>query len=176
MAMLATSRGNETFETRNCDIRLMVKLLNIPPDDSVTVWDPFVAPGAMSQLYLEFLGYRSHRQNYDPTQERAPAEVDFIITNPPFSDKAGILRRFVNWGVPFAMILPTSCIQRSYFRSLCSIGQWHIYVPDEQLKFHRNGTVLPSAPFLSAFFVWRPALNSPNAVQIHYLRYQREID
>lgn len=167
----------DCYETLPKDIDMMLYLLNVPVGDSregICVWDPFVGPMGASQDHIARRGYHRLGLTYDAGAPRAPADADFIVTNPPFSDKAAILRKFLSWGVPFAMILPTACIQTKYMAELFDVGTWDVYFPDCRLGFALRGYLQKTPPFLSCYVVWRPS-DTPD-VRMHYLRRKRVMD
>jgi hypothetical protein len=142
--------------------------------EGICVWDPFVAPGSASQAHLQERGYHRINLPYCGDQPRAPGDVDYIVTNPPFSAKGPIVSRFLTWGVPFAMILPTSCLQTKYMADALRVGCWDIYMPDCRLRFARNGEVQNTPPFLSCYVVWRP--HATPDVRMHYMRRAAILD
>lgn len=169
--------SGDDFETEACDLDLMIVLAK----DAVRgvrpmLWDPFVAEGSFSQQYIAQKELYAHGIDWDTTDlETIRASVDCIVTNPPFSYKAKLLKELVeDLGVPFVLLLPTATLQRKFMRRFLTQGVWEIHIPDRFLWFHRQGTTCPSPPFPSAFFVWRPTDDGYNKVSLYYFNHERK--
>jgi len=51
-------------------------------------------------------------------------DVDYIVSNPPFSKFDEILQRLYEWNIPFAMVWTTQRLFDSRFRMRISEGGW----------------------------------------------------
>lgn len=142
--------NNDNYDTCPNDIRFMLSLCS--KDD--VVWDPFVCDG-FSQRYMEHLGYATYESDEDFfTLETAPP-ITKIVTNPPFSKKADVIRQLVRLGVDFVLLLPSTIITTNYLvdamNSTCRTHEWHIYQPTKVIKYHRDGVLHSGCPFNSMF-------------------------
>lgn len=72
---------------------------------------------------------------------------DIQITNPPFSKKIEWMRRSIELGKPFILLLPSDIIHRKYFHSLFANTKFQILIP----PFRPNFVGVPRAPFESIF-------------------------
>jgi hypothetical protein len=161
--MLRPSNAGDTFETEPVDLEFMVRHIKYRDNfRNVCVWDPFVAPGSASQRYLASISIPPSNDlewgREDTTKEAIRrAGVEYIVTNPPFSSKAKVLRDLISIGLPFAVILPTATMQRVFMQEFFKKGQWHIQIPSRFLRFHVGGRRCHSPPFPSAFYFWTPS-------------------
>lgn len=160
--MLRPSNAGDTFETEEVDLDYMLSLvrdhcssLSVP-----VVWDPFVAPGSASQ---RFIAQRAHSPAVELAWELTThddvrdAGVQYIVTNPPFSNKSEVLRKLLYLGLPFVVILPTATMQRVFMQEFFKDGNWRIMIPNRFLRFHVGGQRCHSPPFPSAFYFWKPS-------------------
>lgn len=175
--MLRPSNAGDTFETEPVDLEYMLAIvkdhcssLSVP-----VVWDPFVAPGSASQRYI------AQRVNTPAVQlawELAThdgvrdAGVQYIVTNPPFSNKSEVLRKLLHLGLPFVVILPTATMQRVFMQDFFKNGYWRVMIPNRFLRFHVGGRRCHSPPFPSAFYFWTPSVQGH--VSVHFFDHLSE--
>jgi hypothetical protein len=102
--------GNDECYTPAYGVEPLIKY--IPKNK--TVWCPFDTEESQYVIQLKENGNKvihSHIWNNQDFFAYEPKEhYDMIISNPPFSDKNKILKRLMDLGKPFAMLLPHSGI------------------------------------------------------------------
>lgn len=163
-----TRTAGDEFETRAEDIAFIASMLPVRADD--VLWEPFRRDGSRNDPYA-LLPHRNQvvRTSTNFFDTPMPEGVTAVITNPPFSKKAEVMRRLVELGntrphFRFALILPTIVMQRVYFDRILRMQprQWEILMPNNTVRFLRDdGTgpgpkQLPLAAFKCAFFICRP--------------------
>lgn len=111
------------------------------------------ASATTSSKYVDF---------FDLTQP--PPGVTMIVTNPPYSKKREVLKRLLEFDLPFVTILPSDVLQRDYYSNVVSASiashHWSVLVPNKTISFHLQGKVERLARFKSAFFACRPLTSS----------------
>lgn len=80
------------------------------------IWDPCYNEGR-SKIYLEDLGYVvvSEKKNLF---EWTPANIDVIVTNPPFSNMEEVLSVLFALNKPMVLLLPARVWKNQWFRTL----------------------------------------------------------
>ena len=73
---------------------------------------------------------------------------DYIISNPPYSNKRAVLRRLNDIGKPYAMFLPITMLNDNYGKELEGI---ELLIPNKRTEFKRTGKA-SSIPFKCAYF------------------------
>jgi hypothetical protein len=97
------------------------------------VWEPFYGDGTSGE-YLRSLGFNViHTQEDFFENDRG----DIVVSNPPFSRCADVLKRLVELGKPFILILPVSKICTNYLRRLFTHSDppIQIIVPRKRIQF-----------------------------------------
>lgn len=99
----------------------------------VVVWEPFYGDGTSGE-YLRSLGFNVI---HTPEDFFENDRGDIVISNPPFSHCADILKRLVELGKPFILILPVSKMCTNYLRRLFihSDPPIQIIVPRKRIQF-----------------------------------------
>lgn len=64
--------------------------------------------------------------------------VDYIISNPPYSTRTEVLKQLYKWDIPFALILNSNGLFDSVTRSLLARGGGGTVVPLSQGKVYRH--------------------------------------
>ena len=93
-----------------------------------TVWEPACGQGHISEVIKQFgintYSTDKYDDSYSPelldflTVGENPAESDWIITNPPFSEAEEFIRKSLEFGTPFAMLLKSQYWHSSRRRKL----------------------------------------------------------
>ena len=80
-------------------------------------------------------------------------EVDYVISNPPFSKRDAILKRLYEWDIPFAMIFNVNGLFDSRNRSiLASRGGCEVLYMYPRVKFIDEYGNKNSPPFQSCYW------------------------
>ena len=144
-----------------------IPIIPFIPKDKV-IWEPFYGDGQSGQDLAELL----------PNNKIIHAPIDFyenslgelIISNPPFSQTAPVLKRLVELGKPFILIMPSSKINTQYFRKLFSNNKdkIQIIIPRKRIHFKKliNGKVPEgwknSCNFDCFYYCWK--MNLPTDI------------
>lgn len=118
----------------------LMNFLNLPKDQ--VIWEPACGEGHMSKT-VESLGYQvistelnqtSYGENGVDFLECEPRECSWIITNPPFKISIDFIKRCIELGKPFALLLKSQ--------------YWHAKNKTELFNHYKPKYVLP--------LNWRP--------------------
>ena len=116
-----------------------------------TIWCPF------DKDYSEFVkvfrekGFNVINTHIDDGGDFFKVEVpacDYIISNPPYSNKRAVLRRLNDIGKPYAMFLPITMLNDNYGKELENI---ELLIPNKRTEFKQTGKA-SSIPFKCAYF------------------------
>ena len=142
---------NETYLNR-CDdystqkeaFDLLLKYINLRKDDKV--WFPFYNEGLINQYEFPFQIIHNNSDFFE-----TKIEYDYLIDNPPFSIKEKVIRRCVDLGKPFCLLLPIDSLERQYISTLFKDKDLTIIIPKKRWKFINNNSKV-TMPFKSCFF------------------------
>lgn len=107
-------------------------ILHLIPKDK-TIWEAFYGDGK-SGTYLTELGLNVLHEPIDFFNDDTLPEYDILISNPPFSQSKNIMNRLLELDKPFILILPSSKINTSYFRSWRD-NNLQIIIPRKRIHF-----------------------------------------
>lgn len=103
--------NQDNWETPYYAVEPIIKFLN----PGSTIWAPFDSTRSAFYNLLTEKGFKVIRSHIDEGKdffEYIPNEnIDYIISNPPFSKKDLVLERLYKLKVPFAMLLPLQTLQ-----------------------------------------------------------------
>jgi len=126
------------------------------------IWEPFYGDGSSGD-YLRELGYEVIHEDEDFFKNN---KGDIIVSNPPFSMGCQVLKRLVEIGKPFILILPSLKICTQYMRKLFtdSTDPIQIIIPRKRIEFDKlvNGQVPEGyksrCNFYCFYFCWKIGL------------------
>ena len=101
------------------------------PRDKI-IWEPFYGNGE-SGKYLQELGFETIHEPVDFFENNLG---EIIVSNPPFSKVKEIMKRLMELDKPFILILPSSKINTSYFRSWKD-KHLQIIIPRKRIQFNK---------------------------------------
>jgi len=107
-------------------------ILHLIPKDK-TIWEAFYGDGK-SGTYLTDLGLNVIHEPIDFFNDDTLPEYDILISNPPFSQSKKIMNRLLELDKPFILILPSSKINTSYFRTWRD-KNLQIIIPPKRIHF-----------------------------------------
>ena len=79
---------------------------------------------------------------------------DFIISNPPFTNKRKIFERALSFGKPFALIMSNTWLNDSAPKVLFADKDLQLLMFRNRIKFLNNGVVNNKITFSSSYFCW----------------------
>lgn len=132
------------------------------------IWECFYGDGQSGKDLTRLLPYNQIIHTPIDFYENNLGEI--IITNPPFSDTASVLKRLVILGKPFILIMPSSKLCTQYFRQLFSKNEdkIQIIIPRKRIHFQKliNGKVPEgwknSCNFDCFYYCWK--MNLPRDI------------
>lgn len=105
------------------------------------IWEPCNGPGSLT-AYLRRKGHKVVTTCITKGQDfltcPPPAEFDAIVTNPPYSIKNSILRRCLDYGKPFALLVPFGILEsEDRHRMFRRYPGFQLLIPNDRVKFIR---------------------------------------
>lgn len=79
---------------------------------------------------------------------------DYIISNPPFTNKRLIFERALSFGKPFALIMSNTWLNDSAPKQLFKDKDLQLLMFDKRMKFMNNGEVQNKITFSSSYYCW----------------------
>ncbi|NBP02734.1 MAG: hypothetical protein EBU90_21960 [Proteobacteria bacterium] len=128
------------------------------PKDKI-IWEPFYLDG-ISGTDLQKLGFNVIHEPVDFFQNNFG---EIIVSNPPFSKIPEVLKRLVELGKPFILIMPSFKINTQYFRKLFADNEnpIQIIIPRKRIHFIKvvDGKDVedwkPACAFDSFYYCWK---------------------
>lgn len=124
-----------------------------------TIWCPFDKDDSQFVKVLRADGFKvvnSHIEYGQDFFEYEPEQWDVIISNPPYHNKRAYWERCLNFGKPFALLLPVNIFSDSVInvtmrereRELC------LLIPSRRTKFYnaKTGEIGKQPTFKAAYF------------------------
>jgi hypothetical protein len=116
------------------------------------IWEPFYGDGT-SGAHLRDLGFQVVHEDEDFFKSDSG---DYVVSNPPFSKLADVLRRLVHLQKPFMLIMPCSVLTTQYFQKFGLDVQ--LIVPKRRIQFTKleDGRVVPTpgCSFDCLYYCW----------------------
>ena len=134
----------DNFETQKEAFDLLFKYIDIDKDDKV--WAPFYCNNLIKSYTFPFELIHTKTDFFETN-----IDYDFIIDNPPFSSKEKVIRRCLQLGKPFCLLLAVDTLERKYISDLFRDKDLSIIIPKIRWKFINNNSKV-TMPFKSAWF------------------------
>ena len=99
--------GNDNFNTPREAWDLIDKILKI---DDKKVWCPFYNDGKITCHFKNIIHAERDFFNYEPD------DYECVVDNPPYSFKKDVIKKLIDNGKPFALLLPLNTMIRRYFQ------------------------------------------------------------
>lgn len=97
----------------------------------------------------------SHIDNGQDFYAYEPKEHwDYIISNPPFTNKAKIFERVLSFNKPFLLLAPCTWFNDSALSRLFKDKDMQILFFNKRIKFENNGVIQNKITFASCFIGW----------------------
>lgn len=147
--------GNDEFYTPLYAVKPIEKQLK----RESLIWCPFDTEDSIFVKYLRSMGHRvinTHlEEGYDFFKMNPPKDVDYIISNPPYSLKTEVLMRLFKLGKPFAMLLGVVGLFESQKRfEMFRDNEFEVMYMNRRVDYFKNfDEVKPSKnpPFSSVY-------------------------
>lgn len=101
-------------------------------------------------------------------------EIDYIITNPPYSLKDAFLKHCFELSIPFALLLPLSALESEKRQTLFRKYGIQLIIPNKRINFETPSGQGSGAWFCTAWFTW--GLNLPKDitfVEVNWKNYKQ---
>ena len=153
----------DLFETRSQDIQFIVSKMIEEREKGKRcwVWEPCCGNNAIVNE-LRKQGFTVHASDLNFGDVRVDylttdvfPDFDFIITNPPYSGKINFIKRGVDIGKPFAMLLPVDVLSSTEFADLVQGCDFQVGILIPMPKFLHEGKVKRYGPCGWYFFNWK---------------------
>lgn len=134
---------------------LVEPLLKYIPKDKI-IWCPF---DKENSAFVKVFTKNGHKVIYSHIDEGKdfykyePAEnYDYIISNPPFTNKRGIFARALELNKPFLLIAPCTWFNDSALSKLFGDGRdMQVMFFDKRAKYSNNGVIQKKITFASCY-------------------------
>ncbi len=110
---LLSATINDDIATPDFAVKPILKYLK----SESTVWCPFDTAESSFVRLLKNEGHTVHHSHIDEGNDffiqdpKNIGDIDYIVSNPPFSIKDDVLERLYHWGIPFVVLLPITTLQ-----------------------------------------------------------------
>ena len=117
------------------------------------VWEPFYGNGMSSKDLSQVCTVRNTEKQdfFDVTN---PPEVDFVLSNPPYSVKIKIIDRLEELGLNYILLLPAQFMFSRFWQKRCRENSvmYSMGVCPKRMGFIKKGKDKCPPPFTCAFF------------------------
>ena len=122
------------------------------PTDKV-LWCPFYHGGELGELFK----YENKIHENADFFTWQPDYFDLLVDNPPYQNKKDIIKRCVDLGKPFALLMPLETLERTYYKNLIADNpniQATVIIPRRRIKFIKDNKKKGSDPCVTAWFTF----------------------
>jgi len=166
-----TAEGDEYMTRFETFKDLMPFLPSKYKNGKMKLFEPFYGDGG-STKYLRKLGFDVYSKKgadfFDYTKDDIKRlKIDFIYSNPPFLDKAKVLERLKQLGLPFVLILPATVLHTQYFeKTFGDDKDIQLVIPSRKIQYDKVGLEIQknNASFYSLYLAWK--MNLERAIEI----------
>ena len=136
-------------------------MAHLLPRGSV-IWEAAYLENSPGPEGLYALGLDVIYDQLDFMTEQPGRPFDYIVTNPPFSNKLAWFERAVSLGKPFIFLMPSSAMgAQGWIKRFADDPKMQVLMPRHRLSFFRfeNGVMAPpsewtKSPFDTSFFCY----------------------
>tara|TARA_R110000823_G_scaffold206472_2_gene337164 strand:+ start:60 stop:644 length:585 start_codon:yes stop_codon:yes gene_type:complete len=97
------------------------------------IWEAFYGEGKSGQ-YLRELGFETIHEPINFFDDSTRPDYEVLVSNPPFSQAAAILKKLVQIDKPFILLMPCSKICCKYTRDTFK-NKLQVIIPPKRIKF-----------------------------------------
>lgn len=133
-----------------------IKLLAAPfVEEHDVIWEPFPSRESPDSNPFSLLPNKVVRTEGDFYATVPPPGCTVVVTNPPFGDREGVIKRLCRLNLPFALLVPSITIQRKYFVDAVKDHwrRWSVLMPSNSVCFHKRG-VRQHIPAFKCVFIY----------------------
>jgi hypothetical protein len=140
-------------------------------DRDLTYWECCYGRGHMANQ-LNKKGFRVIGNEKIDCLKKEPSNWDFLITNPPFSNNKDFIRRAIQLGKPFALLIRLEHLGGVEAMELLKDLDFKVIIPKKRINYiipkMKQGIKVGGSPFHSIWLTYK--VNLPK--QINYLETQ----
>ena len=147
-AVLYSPGRNDECTTPDYGVKAIVPYLS----DRLVYWCPFDEGQSQFVIQLRAAGLavvHSHIREGQDFYTYEPPRWDAIVSNPPFTNKAGIFRRALSFGKPFALLMSLTWLNDSAPKRLFRTRPLELLMFPERMRFPGMGSKIT---FSTAYF------------------------
>ena len=157
---------NEDNEYYTCKKDVQYFLDHIKIDKDKIIWLPFDTKDSAFYRVLLNNGYQvvlSHIKDGQDFYEYEPKQYDIILSNPPFSGKAKIIKRLKELNKPFALIFGIQCFNSGGFvKELQDLSNVEMVFLSKRMKFHKGDeTIKLKQPTFHSMWICNNIVGKP---------------
>jgi hypothetical protein len=108
------------------------------------------------------------KEGFDFLEDNDLEDVDFILTNPPYSIKEKFLERCYEIGKPFALLMPLTALESEKRQKLFRKYGIQLIIPNKRINFETPSGKKGTAWFQVAWFCYK--LNLPKDLNFAELK------
>lgn len=134
----------------------IIPILKYLPKDKI-IWCPCDTENSEYVKVLKENGYNVVYSHIDYGQDYfkyEPEKWDIMVTNPFYTGKKEVVQRALDFGKPFALLLPLTWLNDSAPVKLFSEKDLQLLMFDKRIKFINNGIVQNKITFKTAYYCW----------------------
>lgn len=134
----------------------VLPILKYLPKNKI-IWCPCDTEDSEYVKVLQENGYKvifSHIDNGQDYFEYEPQKWDIMVTNPFYTGKREVVQRALDFGKPFALLLPLTWLNDSAPKQLFFTKDLQLLMFDKRIKFLNNGVVQNKITFATVYYCW----------------------
>ena len=162
-----TLLGDEYMTRKSAWADIMPYIPDEYKNGNKRIWEPFKGNG-QSGRFLKELGFDVYMRDKDffdvSVRKTQKKKLSLIITNPPFTKKADVLKRLKILGIPFILLVPTTVLHTSYFKELFEDDtDIQLIIPFKKRQFDKVDLQKQKnrCSFYTLYVCWRVGLTKP---------------
>lgn len=156
--ILYSDGGNDEYMTPMYAVKPLVDYFVKLHGTNKVVWCPFDKETSNFVIYLRKLGVKVIRSHIDEGKDfytYTPDNFDFIISNPPFTNKRKIFERALLLNKPFALLMSNTWLNDSAPKQLFYKKDLQLFMFEDRVNFIKaDGTVDTKTTFSSSFYCY----------------------
>jgi hypothetical protein len=128
--------GSDSYDTCRAGYEAIERFVPL----GIRIIDPFFN-GGVALAYMEeaLPGRTIIHENRDAFGLDIRERADLVLSNPPFSQKYGVLDWLLDLDVPFMLLLPINVMASKRFRKISKFHRIQYIIPNGRVGFEREG-------------------------------------
>lgn len=151
--LYSTGKNDECY-TPDYGVKPIIKYI---PKDAV-VWCPFDKEESEFVKQIRANGNKVIATHIDNGQDfflyEPDEHWDYIVSNPPFTNKRKIFERALSFNKPFALLTSNTWLNDAAPAQIFAEKELQILSFDKRMKFLNNGKIENKITFMASFWCW----------------------